>query len=76
MSDVLERTKEDTVTVTDNGEHDTFSHYAEAKKILEARVMGIPCRALCGKEWIPTKDEQKYPVCPTCKDIYETLQDE
>lgn len=73
MSDVLEDVKEDTTTITDDGEHDLFSHYVRKEDILNARVMGIPCKALCGKEWIPIKDEKKYPVCGTCKDIYEAM---
>jgi len=73
MVDVLEDIKEDTTTITDDGEHDLFSHYVLKEDILYAQVMGIPCKALCGKEWIPTKDEQKYPVCGTCKDILESM---
>lgn len=74
MSDVLEDIKEDTTTVnTDDGDHDTYSHYAKKIDILNARVEGVPCKALCGKLWIPAKDETKYPVCGTCKEIYESL---
>lgn len=73
MSDVLEKIKEDTTTITDDGDHDLFSHYVRKEDILNAQVMGIPCKALCGKEWIPTKDEEKYPVCGTCKEIYEAM---
>lgn len=72
MSDVLE--KEDVRTVDqETGDHDTFSHYAKKADILAARVEGKPCVALCGKKWVPTKDENQYPVCGTCKEIYEGL---
>lgn len=73
MSDVLEDIKEDTTTITEDGDHDTLSHYARKIDILSARISGIPCKALCGKEWIPTKDEEKYPICGTCKEIYEAM---
>ncbi|MGN6325776.1 DUF3039 domain-containing protein [Pseudolysinimonas sp.] len=58
------------------GDHDTLAHYARKEAILEARVLGIPCEALCGKLWIPSRDETQYPVCPECKDKYEQLLDE
>jgi hypothetical protein len=30
-------------------------------------------RALCGKKWTPGRDPEKFPMCPTCKEIYESL---
>ncbi len=39
----------------------------------EAMVTGTPVRALCGKLWVPSRDPEKFPVCPTCKEIYESL---
>ena len=38
-------------------------------------LTGKPVLALCGKLWIPGRDPQKFPVCPTCKEIYEKLKD-
>ena len=38
--------------------------------------MGTPVIALCGKVWVPGRDPQKFPVYPTCKDIYEGLRPE
>ena len=35
--------------------------------------MGTPIIALCGKVWVPSRDPQKYPVCPACKEIWESL---
>jgi len=29
--------------------------------------------ALCGKVWIPNRDPQKFPVCPECQEIYDSL---
>ncbi len=30
--------------------------------------------ALCGKVWVPGRDPpKKYPVCPMCKEIYESM---
>jgi hypothetical protein len=42
-------------------------------KIVESSVMGTPLIALCGKVWVPSRDPKRYPVCPTCKEIYEGL---
>jgi hypothetical protein len=56
------------------GDHERFSHYVKKEKILESALTGKPVRALCGKKWTPGRDPQKFPVCPTCKEIYEKLQ--
>jgi hypothetical protein len=59
----------------DEGDHDRFSHYVKKDKILSSALSGKPVIALCGKVWVPGRDPEKFPVCPTCKDIYETLKD-
>lgn len=59
---------------TDTGDHDTFSHYVKKTEIEKAILDGIPCTALCGKLWLPQKDFTKYPVCPTCKELWEGLK--
>lgn len=71
MSDLLERP---TLTPTDNGDHDLFAHYAKTSEITDAMVFGTPIKALCGKVWIPSRDGEKYPLCPTCKEIWEGLE--
>ena len=58
------------------GDHERFSHYVRKEKIVESAVMGTPVIALCGKIWVPGRDPQKFPVCPTCKDIYDGLRPE
>jgi hypothetical protein len=60
----------------DEGDHERFAHYADKDKILEATVTGTPIRALCGKVWVPSRDPQRFPVCPECKEIYESLPEE
>lgn len=61
---------------TDDGDHERFSHYVEKDKLTEAMVMGTPVRALCGKMWVPSRSPEKFPVCPTCKEIWENLSDD
>ena len=70
QTDVLE----DRRTVpTDEGDHERFSHYAPKDKVMEAMVMGTPVTALCGKTWVPSRSPEKFPVCPECKEIWESL---
>lgn len=57
----------------DEGDHDRFSHYVQKEKILESALSGEPVIALCGKVWTPGRDPQKFPICPSCKEIYESL---
>ena len=58
---------------TDNGDHDLFAHYVDKDEITEALVNGWPVVALCGKIWVPSRDPEKYPVCPLCEEIYAKL---
>ena len=61
------RTEED----LESGDHERFSHYVRKDKIVESAVSGKPVTALCGKRWIPSRDPNKFPICPTCKEIYQ-----
>jgi hypothetical protein len=68
------QTVEDTRTsTTDDGDHERLSHFVEKDKLTEAMVMGTPVVALCGKVWVPSRDPEKYPVCPECKEAWESL---
>ncbi len=69
-SDLLTRP----VPEEDDGGHDRFAHYVEKDKIVESAVTGKTVRALCGKKWIPSRDPEKYPICPTCKEIHAGLK--
>lgn len=67
-------TRKDEKVVVDEGDHEKFSHYVKKDKIVESAVMGSAVVALCGKVWVPSRDPQKFPVCPSCKAIYESLK--
>jgi hypothetical protein len=56
-----------------DGDHERFAHYVERGKLTDAIVNGTPVIALCGKVWVPSRDPQRFPVCPECKEIYEQL---
>ncbi len=57
------------------GDHERFSHYVPKAKLTEAMVMGTPVVALCGKVWVPSRNPEKFPVCPDCKEIWESFKD-
>ncbi|MBT2513980.1 DUF3039 domain-containing protein [Arthrobacter sp. ISL-30] len=56
------------------GDRERFSHYVRKEKIMESAMTGEPVIALCGKVWTPGRDPKKFPVCPTCKEIYKGLR--
>ena len=58
----------------DDAGHDRFAHYVKKEKITESAVTGKAVRALCGKKWVPSRAPEKYPICPTCKEIYAGLK--
>jgi hypothetical protein len=55
------------------GDHDRFAHYVRKADIVRSNVEGVPVVALCGKKWIPNRDPERYPVCPTCKELKARL---
>jgi hypothetical protein len=59
--------------VLDDGDHERFSHFVPKDKLADAIINGTPVRALCGKVWVPSRDPKRYPVCPTCKELFEHL---
>lgn len=69
----------DTQTLTrpieeiDNGDRERFSHFVRKDQIIESAVTGKPVIALCGKKWVPNRDPEKFPICPTCKEIHAQL---
>ena len=72
---VKERTEESYEYRLDEGDHERFSHYVPKNKLTEAMVMGTPVIALCGKVWVPSRNPDRYPVCPECKEIWESMKD-
>src|SRR3990170_2652814 len=57
-------------TAHGDGDHERFAHYVKKEKILESALSGDPVIALCGKVWVPGRDPQRFPVCPTCQEIF------
>lgn len=75
-STVLDRELEELLReeTIEPGDHERFSHYVPKDKILQSAITGKPVKALCGKKWTPSRDPEKFPVCPDCKRIYETMR--
>ena len=70
---VDERTQERPDYRIEEGDHERFSHYVAKDKLTEAMVLGTPVVALCGKVWVPSRDPERFPVCPECREIWESL---
>ena len=69
--DTLDETKAD--LRTGEGDHDRFAHFVNKEDVAEAYVNGTPVIALCGKIWVPSRDPEKFKVCPQGKEIYDAL---
>ncbi len=65
---------EEQVQNLEPGDHERFSHYVRKEKIVESAVLGTPVIALCGKVWVPGRDPSKFPICPDCQKIFESLK--
>jgi hypothetical protein len=76
----------ESTTRLDDGDHERFTHLvlegytpkngefvALENSVVEGMINATPVRALCGKVWVPGRDPKKYPICPTCKEIAESL---
>jgi len=76
MSDTLlerDKVEETTTVINSEGDHDRFRHAFKNEDVANAVFTGKPAKALCGKEDIPMREASKYPVCPTCKEIYDSI---
>jgi hypothetical protein len=73
MSDVTTQTLDKPQTQDADTASEVF-HYVRKNKIAESAVMGNMVQALCGEVFPVTKSPKPgSPVCPACKEIYESL---
>jgi hypothetical protein len=74
------------VSILEDGDHDRFTHIVLEgytpkdgefvpidNSVVGGMINATPVKALCGKVWVPGRDPQKYPVCPTCKEIAQAM---
>jgi Protein of unknown function (DUF3039) len=53
---------------------DRVFHYVKKNKVAESAVLGTMVEALCGEVFPVTRSPKPgSPVCPACKEIYESL---
>jgi len=71
MSSIIEETTLETIDA-DTGEP-KFAHYADSVSVTEGYIMGKAVMAICGKLFVPTRDPNKFPICPICKELAEAL---
>jgi len=50
------------------------AHIVRKDDQMRAYIEGTPVEALCGKVWVPSRDPERYPVCPRCTEIMERLR--
>jgi len=74
MNDTTTTTREQTDVRQGDGDHDRFAHYVRKGDIVRSNVEGVEVVALCGKKWIPNRDPDRYPICPTCKEIMSAIR--
>jgi hypothetical protein len=55
------------------GDHERFAHIIRKSDQMRGYVMGEEVVALCGKRWVPTRDPERFPVCPECKATLDAL---
>lgn len=67
-------TRPETKPDYEEGDEDRFSHYVPKAKLTEAMINGTPVIALCGKVWVPSRNPERYSVCPTCKEIWQQMK--
>ena len=62
-------------STSDSDTSDDLFHYVRKEKIAESAVMGTYVIALCGEKFPVTKSPKPgSPVCPQCKEIYESMK--
>ena len=75
-------TQQDVRPVLSNtdGDHERFAHYVKSRRrdaealVLEARIHGKQVEALCGKKWVPSRDPEKFPICPQCAELAKGMR--
>ncbi len=54
---------------TDEDDEGRLAHIGKAAEVIRAYVTGEAITALCGKRFVPTRDPERYPVCPRCSQV-------
>ncbi|WP_129669523.1 DUF3039 domain-containing protein [Phytoactinopolyspora endophytica] len=73
-TETIERQDTRTQPGDGDGDRERFSHYVPKEKLADAMINGTPVIALCGKVWVPSRDPERFPVCPECKKKWESMK--
>lgn len=58
---------------TGDGDHDRYAHICRKEDVTRAYITGEAIEALCGKKWVPSRDPSRFPLCPECKELAESM---
>jgi hypothetical protein len=59
--------------LSEPGDHERFAHIIRKSDWGSGYMEGRAVEALCGKKWVPTRDPDRFPLCPECKELAEAL---
>lgn len=57
-----------------DGDHERFAHVIRKSDEMAGYALGEEVTALCGKKWVPSRDPQQFPVCPTCLEVLAEIR--
>jgi hypothetical protein len=55
------------------GDHERLAHIIRKSDQMRAYIYGEEVTALCGKRWVPTRDPDRFPVCPECRSMLDVI---
>lgn len=70
---VLDPVLEDVLTNNPDKVKHIINQHHPGNSIADASIFGTEVEALCGHRFIPTRDHTKFPVCPSCKAVLESM---
>ena len=68
-------TDTDLLPITSDIDNDEpqLTHITRSDESMRGYIEGHEIRALCGFEFVPTRDPNRYPICVECKSILEMI---
>lgn len=61
-------------TLDDTDSNDGFAHIGRAEDVNRGYITGEPITALCGRRFVPSRDPEKFPLCPRCSTILSQIK--
>jgi hypothetical protein len=59
---------------SDTDDDGRLAHIGRAAEVNRAYVTGEEITALCGKRFVPSRDPERFPVCPRCAAILSHIK--